>query len=641
MAIVLAGDSKHQNYLYLKSDNKSSGTKDSGILNRLVKYFNKIPPYQLLPMYPGIPRPEIFVWSTTNKKTGEPVYVTYFGLYQQIEEYLVKKEKLKQGIDWYYHKDITGETEYDCNELIKNEYFIEEYPTFETFLHSEFYVQFEINMKTSLSGIVPREYQVRAAYNILCNKMSLSQLATRSGKTLITWIVISYLLYENPSTTKVLMIVPSVHLVKQGMDDFLEYSVQDGIVYDVEYYKSGAKKGQVKSKTLKKEVLENLPGLGGIYHGSGFKDDFSGYQKVVIGTFQSLIKKLDCKSKQYNPKFFKDFNVLIVDEAHKLPCKSIGDILKACGDNINMKFGLTGTLPKENTIESQTTHSLSGPCIQNIDAIELINEDILAEPIITQVRIKYNYNKELQDKIVQYGEELVKIADRKTNDFALPTTVQLIKQKYIQGNISYDDYIFSLLQVLKSVQKLHVLENKLIQNMAKRLQVIENIIEEMDYKFSDNDNNGVNGIVFAHNTEYISTICKYLEEKYGKDTKKIVKITGEVSLNKRQEIIELMENNTNVILVGSFGAVGTGLTFKNVQYGIFAQSFKSEIIVKQSLGRLMLKGNTGNPEQDNYFYLFDMIDEFKGTGKLKKHGSEKLNIYKKEGYKVEIEEILI
>ena len=166
----------------------------------------------------------------------------------------------------------------------------------------------------------------------------------------------------------------------------------------------------------------------------------------------------------------------------------------------------------------------------------------------------------------------------------------------------------------------------------------------MDYKFSDNDNNGVNGIVFAHNTDYITTICKYLEQRYNgkeKNTKKIVKITGEVSLNKRQEIIELMENSANVILVGSFGAVGTGLTFKNVQYGIFAQSFKSEIIVKQSLGRLMLKGSTGNPEQDNYFYLFDMIDEFKMSGKLKKHGSEKLNIYKKEGYKVEIEEVLI
>ena len=253
MSIVLAGDSKHQNYLYLKSDNKSS-SKDTGILNRLVKYFNKIPPYQLLPMYPGIPRPEIFVWSTTNKKTGEPVYVTYFGLYKQVEQYLIEKENLVQGIDWCYHKDITGDNEYDCNELIKNEYFIEEYPTFETFLHSEFYVQFEINMKTSLSGIVPREYQVKAAYNILCNRMSLSQLATRSGKTLITWIVISYLLHENPDSTKVLMIVPSVHLVKQGMDDFLEYSVPDGMVYDIEYYKTGTKKGQVKSKTLKKEV---------------------------------------------------------------------------------------------------------------------------------------------------------------------------------------------------------------------------------------------------------------------------------------------------------------------------------------------------------------------------------------------------
>ena len=96
-----------------------------------------------------------------------------------------------------------------------------------------------------------------------------------------------------------------------------------------------------------------------------------------------------------------------------------------------------------------------------------------------------------------------------------------------------------------------------------------------------------------------------------------------------------MEQNSKVILIGSYGAVGTGLTFKNVQYGIFAQSFKSEIIVKQSLGRLMLKGNTGNPDIDNYFRLYDLIDDFiKPLGRLRRHGSEKLKIYKKEGYSV-------
>ena len=640
--------------LYIKYD--INNKNEVSIINRLTKYLNKIPPYQLMPMYPGIPKPEIFISKVPNRPE---VLVTYFGLYEVIINYLEKQEKLINGVGyiWLNHKpaiDYLDNSEifdrmYDENDIPDE--ILEEgiYETFKNqFVFKKLFPGY-LNEGDNYKGIIPREYQIEAAFNILNKKMSLSQLATRSGKTLITYIILRYLLeYLKRSnieegkniTNKALMIVPSIHLVKQGMNDFLEYSlesikVNDNVskdLYDYTYYKNG----KLKSKTLKESIKNNLPGFGGIYGGS---KDFQGYENIVIGTYQSLIKKLDRRSKQYNPEFFKQFNILVVDEAHKLPCKSIGNLLEVCRNNIQVKFGLTGSLPKENTIESQICYSLSGPCVQNIDAIELINEDVLAKPIIEQIILKYKYNYKFINGLVNIGESIFK--DDKTGE--LPNVLKILKHQYIETDNRSDieGYAYSIMELASSTQKAHILENQLLQDLSEesgRYDVITGITNK-------HISQGQNGIIFAHNTEYIQSIVKYLEGYYKENEKKygkvlIKKITGSVNLKKRQEILDIMENNSKVILIGSYGAVGTGLTFKNVQYGIFAQSFKSEIIVKQSLGRLMLKGNTGNPDIDNYFRLYDLIDDFvKPLGRLRRHGSEKLRIYRKEGYSVNTKQI--
>lgn len=650
--------------LYIKYD--INNRNEVNTINRLTKYLNKIPPYQLLPMYPGIPKPEIFISKVPGRND---ILVTYFGLYNVIIDYLEQQEKLINGIgyqwldnkfDAEYFLDHTEIFDVLFDEKIKNntDNEILEQGIYETFKNQFVFKKLfpgYLKQGKNYKGIIPREYQIEAAFNILSKKMSLSQLATRSGKTLITYIVLRYLLEylkrnkkeesENNLGNKVLMIVPSIHLVKQGIDDFLEYSLESlenlkndkdngsEDIYEYTYYKNG----KLKSKTLKESIKNNLPGFGGIYGGS---KDFQGYENIVIGTYQSLIKKLDRRSKQYDPEFFKQFNILVIDEAHKLPCKSIGNLLEVCKNNIQVKFGLTGSLPKENTIESQICYSLSGPCIQNIDAIELINEDILAKPIIEQIILKYNYNYKFIRGLIRTGECIFQ--DEKTGE--MPNFLKILRNKYLQMDNSSDmeDYAYSLMELASGTQKAHILENQLLQDLSEesgRFKVLTDILD-------NHIKQGQNGIIFAHNTEYINRIANYLENYYKnlyKNTGKkdeydkivIKKITGSVNLKKRQEILDIMEQNSKVILIGSYGAVGTGLTFKNVQYGIFAQSFKSEIIVKQSLGRLMLKGNTGNPDIDNYFRLYDLIDDFiKPLGRLRRHGSEKLKIYKKEGYSV-------
>ena len=86
----------------------------------------------------------------------------------------------------------------------------------------------------------------------------------------------------------------------------------------------------------------------------------------------------------------------------------------------------------------------------------------------------------------------------------------------------------------------------------------------------------------------------------------------------------------DVAAQATYGCCSTGITFKNVEGGIFAQSFKSEIINKQSLGRLMLRN-----EDKSEFYLYDLIDIFP-TKRIYLQGLAKIKTYKKEAYDVSI-----
>ena len=134
-----------------------------------------------------------------------------------------------------------------------------------------------------------------------------------------------------------------------------------------------------------------------------------------------------------------------------------------------------------------------------------------------------------------------------------------------------------------------------------------------------------NCIVLAHHTEYIEYLVKTLTEKF--PDRKVLKITGSVTLKKRQKVLDEMLENNNVILVGSFGCISTGITFKNVNYAIFAQSFKSDITIMQSIGRGLLP----QPGKDA-FYIYDIIDDFP-SHQLLKQGKSKIKSYEKQGFK--------
>lgn len=534
-------------------------------MHELEKHMNKIPPHMYMPSYQGIKKPEVFLNRFTTK-TGQTAFWCHSGLYREIQLWCKQNNINVSGVDrsLKYTRFNMGYEEF-CE-----------------------YVQ---NWDLSIE---PREYQYKAAWLILKYRCSLSQLCTRAGKTLTLYIIARTML-EKMGAHKVLVIVPSIQLVKQGVKDMSEYA---------EFFKTE----QIWAKS-----------------------EYCDSPNLIIGTFQSLVKRADPKDPKFDAHFFDGIDVVCCDEAHKLPCKSINTILgRPFMKDVKLRFGFTGTLPEPNTIESFSCQAMMGPQIQDLTTMELVKEGFLVPPDITQIRLSYPW-KEVENDIIKCGEYLCSntkvengkkvILPKEEQEFTirelktLPMALKEVRKMY--DDREYALYLIELCRARGA--NLLMLEQMLVHRSKKRIEEMDNLIRNM----TDG-----NCIVLAHHTEYI----KYLVDHFSRTfpDRKVVYITGSVTLKKRQKILDEMLENNNVILVGSFGCISTGITFKNVNYAIFAQSFKSDITIMQSIGRGLLP----QPGKDA-FYIYDIIDDFP-THQLLSQGKAKIKSYEKQGFKYTI-----
>lgn len=548
-------------YIFLKGDARG--------LVQLEKHLNKIPAWMFLPSCRIPPTPSVFL-EKFKGKDGQYIYYCSAGLWREVITFLDSK-----GIQ--FTSSIDNTFKYTSFNMTKAE--------------------FKAYVDSWGMDIVPRDYQYDAAWLILKYKRSLSELTTRSGKTLI-FNIVARAAKELLGVNNILMIVPSIHLVKQGVKDLQEYN---------DFFNTE----QIWAEGEEVAMAD-----------------------LTIGTFQSLVRRASPKYKTYNPSFFDKYDMVVVDEAHKSPCDSIKSILALeAFKKVKLCFGFTGTLPKPNTIEWLACQAMLGPKIQEITAKELVDCGTLAEPIIKQFRLTYEPSS-LTDIYIKCAEYLVSAYKKKDgkqillpkdqrqftmqHEKILPTALQLSKAR-----LDPEEYVQLLKDICKESSKTLVLEQLITMFSAPRIELIDRIISNLNK----------NIIVFAHNTEYINYLTDHFTKQFPE--KIVYKITGSTTLKKRQETLNKMLENDNVILVGSFGCVGTGLSFYNLDYGIFAQSFKSEIITKQSLGRLMLR-----TEQKKEFYLYDIIDVYP-TKKLYSQGTSKIKIYNTEGHKNSVENIKV
>ena len=116
--------------------------------------------------------------------------------------------------------------------------------------------------------------------------------------------------------------------------------------------------------------------------------------------------------------------------------------------------------------------------------------------------------------------------------------------------------------------------------------------------------------------------------------RKVFFVHGGVAAQEREDIRKITEEESNAIIVASYGTFSTGINIKNLHNVIFASPSKSRVRNLQSIGRVLRKGKNKTKAT-----LYDIADET--TYKSQKnytlnHLIERVKIYNEENFNYEI-----
>lgn len=560
----------NEDELWLKSNKKHKNLSD---------HINLIDPICHLRTYTGPPFTQDFLFNYV-QPTGQKIYYCAIGLWQEIYKFF-------------------KENSVEFDGLIENQDFFKR-----NIKHS--FDEFKEIVKGWGLKYEPRPYQYDAAYKILCWKQSISELATRAGKTLIAYMIFRYCV-EYLNAKRMLMVVPSIDLVKQGFNDFNEYK---------EFFKT-----------------ECVWGGGKLVESSN----------LTIGTFQSLIKFLDKKSKKYNPDFFNGYDIVFVDETHRATAAQMKNIIsQPFMKNVKISFGMTGTIPQEKTIEYYCLKTLLGATIQKIKPIELMEAGYISKVNIKQIRLHYKdieKTSNLYTKCAEYAigefvyeentnkDKKVRIKlDNPENQIQylkkVPFAINEIKEQLGTNKEIYIKQLKSIVANSTNSNSL-VIERMMTHFLDERIEYLCNHILPICDK---------NTLILGHHTSYLRKTLEIVKERF--PNKHVELITGSVGSKERDDIKKLLKEHNDCILIASYGVMSTGITLGNLCFGVLFESFKSNVVNMQSIGR-----GLGISELKDEYTLFDIIDCFDKkilTNKIYLQGLAKIKIYEENKYPYEI-----
>jgi superfamily II DNA or RNA helicase len=266
--------------------------------------------------------------------------------------------------------------------------------------------------------IMLRDYQVDAINRFIDNTQSLQEIATGAGKT-ITTATLSQLAEKYGRT---ITIVPNKSLVEQTEEDFIAVGLDVGVYY-------GDRKDLNKTHT--------------------------------ICTWQSL-NILDKKSKNHEhdivtlAEFLDGVKTVIVDEVHMAKAEVLKNLLTQNLCNAPIRWGLTGTVPKEKFEYEQIFASL-GPVIGGIKAHELQDIGVLSNCHVNVVQMLdvaefRSYSDELKylvtdDNRMLYISKLIKKISESGNTLVLVNRIdsgkflvnELEEAVFISGEVKTKD----------------------------------------------------------------------------------------------------------------------------------------------------------------------------------------------------------
>lgn len=222
-----------------------------------------------------------------------------------------------------------------------------------------------------------RDYQKAAFTHALKYNRALFLSPTSSGKSLIIYTLIRY--YNR----KTLIIVPTTALVHQMASDFEEYGLPDADDYIHKIF------------TGQEKYTNKL---------------------ITISTWQSIYKN--------KKPYYKDFEVVIGDEAHLFKADSLTAIMTKL-DHVKYRFGFTGTLD-ESLTNKLVLEGLFGAVNRVISTAELIEEGYASELKIKALVLRHSdEDKKLMSKATYQQEIDFLVSNPKRNKVIVDLTLTL------------------------------------------------------------------------------------------------------------------------------------------------------------------------------------------------------------------------
>ena len=311
---------------------------------------------------------------------------------------------------------------------------------------------------------------------------------------------------------------------------------------------------------------------------SDFKD--YGYEGSINGIFSGQKRiSSDITVSTYQSlikclSLLKDFDNIIIDETHLAKSNSIKTILSNSG-NIRYRSGWTGTL-KEDSLSYIMAQAYVGSLKVITNTIDLMNEKVVAQLKISVIRILHE------------------------NRICFPKTY-LEEKNFIRKKSRYD-LVLSLVD-----------------------------------SFGDK-----NGILFVKEIEDVEKFYDLAKIKY--PNKNIYQIRGGLNLKNDikyksfNELKEYIENENNSLLIVSLQVFSTGISLKNIYYGIMATTTKAYNTIIQTIGRGLRKNSV-----KKIFYFLDIYDDIREDEYVEsymyKHLLERVSYYKEHGFKIKYKTI--
>lgn len=270
--------------------------------------------------------------------------------------------------------------------------------------------------------------------------------------------------------------------------------------------------------------------------------------------------------------WFAKFGVFICDEAHQADSNSLTKIINNI-PKIKYRYGLTGTLDGSKIHELQM-RALFGPIIELTTTKKLMDSQVLSHLNIDCI-------------ILQYSNEEIKHVAKYCKTYQDEIT-------WLVNNDRRNKYILSLALTQKN--------NTLVL-----------------FNFIEGHGQGLYDYALTKAEEY---------------NKQIFFIHGGISVEIRENIREIAEQNDNVIIFASYGTFSQGVNVKNLHTIIFAHPFKSKIRNLQSIGRTLRRHDSKTTAK-----LIDIGDDLTINGNkniIYRHLIERLKIYDDEQFEYTI-----